>query len=146
MGTGLEISLWSRRRGKHVALYSRLGRSLTPRFLRIAKAVGSLPVTLDGELVLADEKGINFYGMRGARPADDVTYWVFDILDLNGKDLRELPLTDRRRHLHKLLARTETVIYPVPSFRQRAGAAAKVSRLIITVLPLHDDRTPARNL
>jgi len=104
------------RRGKHVALYSRLGRSLTPRFLRIAKAVGSLPVTLDGELVLADEKGINFYGMRGARPADDVTYWVFDILDLNGKDLRELPLTDRRRHLHKLLARTETVIYPVPSF------------------------------
>jgi hypothetical protein len=37
-------------------------------------------------------------------------------LELNGKDLRELPLTDRRQHLNKLLARTETVIYPVPSF------------------------------
>ncbi len=37
-------------------------------------------------------------------------------LELNSKDLRELPLTDRRQHLNKLLARTETVIYPVPSF------------------------------
>jgi ATP-dependent DNA ligase len=57
---------------------------------------------------------------------------VFDILELKDRRLRELPLTDRRQHLNKLLART--VIYPVPSFRQRAGAAAKVSRLIITVL------------
>ena len=106
------------RRGKQVALYSRYGRTL-PRFQTIAQAVSKLPcrsVTLDGELVFADERGINFYRLRGTRPADDVTYWVFDILELNGKDLRELPLTDRRQHLNKLLARTETVIYPVPSF------------------------------
>jgi bifunctional non-homologous end joining protein LigD len=107
------------RRGKQVALYSRLGRILTPRFPHIAEAVGRLPcrsVTLDGELVLADESGVNFYRLRGARSTDDVTYWVFDILELNGKDLRGLPLIDRRPHLHKLLGRTETVIYPVPSF------------------------------
>ncbi len=60
------------RRGKEVALYSRLGRTLNPRFQTIAEAVGRLPcrsVTLDGELVFADDSGINFYRLRGARPS-----------------------------------------------------------------------------
>ena len=68
-------------------------RCLTPRFQTIAEAVSKLrcrSVTLDGELVFGDDSGINFYRLRGARPADDVTYWVFDILKLNGAEPRSV--------------------------------------------------------
>ena len=48
-----------------------------------------------GELVLATKAGIGFYGLRGARRHDDVSLWAFDILELDGADLRGLPLIER---------------------------------------------------
>ena len=68
------------KRGTDVALYSRQGRPFTQRFPSIADAIAMLPyrsVTLDGELVLAGDGGIDFYGLRGARRADDVSFWAF---------------------------------------------------------------------
>ena len=94
------------KRGKDVALYSRNGRDLTERYEIVAEAVRKLPCrscVLDGELVMADEDGINFYGLRGARRNDDVSLWAFDLLELNGKDLRSLPLIDRKARLERLM-------------------------------------------
>ena len=106
--------------GKDVALYSRHGRPLTQRFPSIAKAIAKLPcrsATLDGELVLAGEGGIDFYGLRGAARTDDVSFWAFDLLELDGKDLRELPLISRKAHLEKLVRRLKgTDIGVVPTF------------------------------
>ena len=55
--------------------------------------------SLDGELVLATKAGIGFYGLRGARRHDDVSLWAFDILELDGADLRGLPLIERTARL-----------------------------------------------
>lgn len=106
--------------GKDVALYSRHGRPFTQRFPSIAEAIANLPCRsgiLDGELVLASEGSIDFYGLRGAGRADDVSFWAFDLLELDGKDLRELPLISRKAHLEKLMRKVKgTGLGVVPTF------------------------------
>jgi bifunctional non-homologous end joining protein LigD len=108
------------KRGKDVALYSRNGCDLTDRYDMIAEAVQKLPCrscVLDGELLMADEGGINFYGLRGAGRHDDVSLWAFDLLELNGKDMRSLPLIDRKARLEKLMRRSKhPALRMIPSF------------------------------
>ena len=58
---------------------------------------------LDGELVLPDENGApNFDGLQTAvRSAEEheLVFFAFDLLYRDGKDLRSLPLTERKRRL-----------------------------------------------
>jgi bifunctional non-homologous end joining protein LigD len=63
---------------------------------------------LDGEACLLDEQGLpNFEGMRARtsrkRSGQPVTYFAFDLLFLNGKDLRRFPLIERTELLRKLM-------------------------------------------
>ena len=91
--------------GKTVTLYSRNGNDLTKRFPTIAAAVAKLSaksVTLDGELVQADARGIDFYSLLG-KQTPDVSLMAFDVLALDGKDLRSLPLEERLAQLEMLL-------------------------------------------
>jgi bifunctional non-homologous end joining protein LigD len=64
---------------------------------------------LDGEVCLLDENGIpNFEAMRGRavrKRGEFVTYFAFDLLFLNGRDLRPLPLLERKARLRKLIRR-----------------------------------------
>jgi bifunctional non-homologous end joining protein LigD len=50
---------------------------------------------------------IDFHGLFGAAGArcDGVAYWAFDILELDGEVLRELPLLERKQRLARLIAR-----------------------------------------
>ena len=78
--------------GSRVTLYSRHGHDLTRRFPTIAAAVAKLPaksVTLDGEIVQVGERGIDFYAITG-KQTRNVSLMAFDILSLDGKDLRPL--------------------------------------------------------
>ena len=108
-----------------VLLLTRAGNDATRTFPEIARAVAALPygdILLDGEAVVLDENGRPDFGMlqkRGQlrRPADiergalelPVTFFVFDLLAFEGKDLRSLPLTRRKELLQKLLPRTGTL-------------------------------------
>jgi bifunctional non-homologous end joining protein LigD len=82
----------------------------THRFARVAKAVAALPAKtalLDGELVVENEKGISSFSMlqtdlKDGRD-DRFVYWVFDLLFLDGRDLRDEPLTTRKAALRRLL-------------------------------------------
>lgn len=62
---------------------------------------------LDGEVCLLDEKGRpDFESMRGRtmrKRGGLVTYFAFDLLYLNGRDLRPLPVVERKRRLKRLL-------------------------------------------
>ncbi|MGA8228364.1 MAG: hypothetical protein WCA55_17715 [Xanthobacteraceae bacterium] len=64
-------------------------------------------VTLDGEGVACDTQGVtNFELLRAAlgRPAKrEVFLYAFDLLELDGRDLRREPWSDRRRKLARLL-------------------------------------------
>jgi bifunctional non-homologous end joining protein LigD len=64
---------------------------------------------LDGELIAADETGRpQFYDLlrRASRPS----YIAFDLLWLDGTDLRSLPLSERRRRLQGILPKGSSVI------------------------------------
>ena len=95
-----------------VQLFSRNGLDWTHRFPAVAEALAGLPASgtwLDGEAVVFDERGVSDFGalqraLKEGRP-EDVTYVAFDLLFDDGDDLRELPLTERKRRLERLLRR-----------------------------------------
>ncbi|MGB6536601.1 MAG: DNA ligase D [Xanthobacteraceae bacterium] len=95
-----------------VSLLTRKRQDWTHRFGPIARAVAGLPAQtamLDGELVVEDENGISSFSLlqtdlKEGR-SDRFTYWVFDLLHLDGRDLSRLPLVERKAALERLLAR-----------------------------------------
>ena len=97
-------------RGK-VQLFSRKGLDWTDRFPNVAAAVAKLPARaalIDGELVVEDETGISSFpalqaDLKAGR-RDRFVYYVFDLLHHDGRDLRSLPLTERKAELQRLLA------------------------------------------
>jgi bifunctional non-homologous end joining protein LigD len=93
-------------------LISRNG-NLMSRFERLSEQIAaSLDVDnaiLDGEVIASDETGRpQFYDLlRATRPP---VYVAFDVLWLNGADLRPLPLIERRVHLQNILPNGSAVI------------------------------------
>jgi bifunctional non-homologous end joining protein LigD len=94
----------------HAALLTRRGLDWTEKFLPISHALERLPVktaTLDGELVVEAENGVSSFSLLqqdlSAGRTDRMIYYVFDLLYLDGIDLRELPLVERKAKLAKLL-------------------------------------------
>jgi bifunctional non-homologous end joining protein LigD len=98
------------RNGK-AELRTRKGLDWTHRFPAIAKALAALPVeraVIDGEAVIEDESGLSsFSALQEAlsehRPADKAVFYAFDVLYLEGVDLRDLPLVERKRRLAVLV-------------------------------------------
>lgn len=105
--------------GPKVTLYSRQGHDLSRRFPTISAAVAKLPakvVTLDGELVQAGKRGIDFYALVG-KQTRNVTLMAFDILQLDRKYLRGLPLEERLAQLEMLLSLSKVPgVALVPAF------------------------------
>lgn len=92
-----------------VRLVSRNGLSFAERFGSICRALGGLGVEsaiLDGEVCAIDEAGrTRFEALHEG--ASELVYFVFDLLWLDGDDLRALPLEERRRRLERLLPRSD---------------------------------------
>ena len=76
---------------------------------RIAAALDVEDAILDGEIIAADESGRpQFYDLL--RDTRAPAYVAFDLLWLNGTDLRALPLSERRRQLQSILPKGSAVI------------------------------------
>src|SRR2546426_5831903 len=89
-------------------LKSRQGNDLTQRFPTIAKeipkAVKTPDCVLDGEICALDEQGRSSFSlMQQGKPGTPLVYFVFDLLELEGEPLVDLPLTERRKRLEQLL-------------------------------------------
>ena len=99
----------ARKSGERVRLYSRPGNDLTDRFPLIVEALARLQprsCILDGEAVACGEDGIaNFDRIRYRRHDADVFLYAFDLIELDGDDLRREPLAVRKATLASLLAR-----------------------------------------
>jgi len=92
--------------GGDVELRSRNDKDLTQRFAHvareIAKAVKSPNAVLDGEVCALDEQGrASFSEMQ--KGSSTLVYYVFDLLELDGEPLVDLPLVERRKRLERLL-------------------------------------------
>jgi bifunctional non-homologous end joining protein LigD len=101
----------ARREGDRVRVFSRRGRDWADRAPLIVESMRALPMssaTLDGEGVVVDERGLtDFDRLRGAlarrRGSPDAFLYAFDLLELDGRDLRREPWTVRRETLASLL-------------------------------------------
>jgi bifunctional non-homologous end joining protein LigD len=106
------------RHGK-VTVYSRTGLNWTKQFRRIADAVEQLKAgeaVIDGEAVVYGTNGVpDFQAMRratGARSSAALRYQAFDLLYLDGRDLRQVPYVERKAALERLLkSAPEALIY-----------------------------------
>ncbi|RDV01925.1 DNA ligase D [Undibacter mobilis] len=98
-------------RGK-VKLMTRKGLDWTRKFTAIADAIAELDVDsalIDGELVVEGDDGVTSFSLlqeelKSGRQ-NQLVYYVFDLLHLDGRDLRPLPLSDRKEALAQLIKR-----------------------------------------
>ena len=92
-------------RGGGVAMQSRSGKSdYAEQFPAIAAALAGLPdCVIDGELVVLDDNGHSSIESLGNGGAANARFILFDALELDGEDLRPLPLHERRERLEAFL-------------------------------------------
>src|ERR1700730_10780137 len=109
------------RDGARVRLFARNGSDWTARYPLIVKAAlknRQTSFVIDGEAVLLGVDGISdFNGLHSRKHNDEVQLYAFDILALDGEDLRNLPLHLRKTNLARLLARRPDGIF-VSDFEQ----------------------------
>src|SRR5215204_3467819 len=108
-------------------LFSRNGNDLSSCFPEVTHAIAALPVTslvIDGEVVALDESGrpsfqrlqqrgklTHSLDIHQAMVENPVTFYAFDLLALEGFDLRPLPLSTRKQLLRKLLPPAGAIRY-----------------------------------
>jgi hypothetical protein len=89
----------ARKDGERVRLYSRPGNDLTYRFPLIVEALTGLrsrSCIIDGEAVACDDNGLaSFERIRYRQHDGNVFLYAFDLIELNGDDLRRDPLEVR---------------------------------------------------
>ncbi len=98
---------------KKVSLLSRNENELAERFPEIVEAVKTLPVgecVIDGEVVALDEEGRSSFQILQAREMEGkkspIYFYVFDLLQLDGKSLISLPLEPRKQLLEQICSDT----------------------------------------
>jgi bifunctional non-homologous end joining protein LigD len=104
------------REGSDARLYSRSGRDVTAAFPEVAEALadqGSGAFVVDGEVVAFEGSRTSFARLqprihvsdpdKARRSGVAVYFYVFDVLEADGDDLRGEPLLERKRHLRTLL-------------------------------------------
>ena len=105
--------------GNNVRLMTRNGHDYTNRFPAIVTSLSDLAtgraIVLDGEVVITDETGkTDFQALQSylKRPKDqNLTYIVFDLLALDGVDMRGLSLIKRKEQLERLMTNAPTNLY-----------------------------------
>jgi len=107
--------------GSEVVLTSRRGNDLTARFgsvaKEIAKAVKTPDCVLDGEVCALDDTGrSSFSAMQQGRADTPLVYYAFDVLEVDGEPLVDLPLVERRKRLEALLDRRNRTVRLSESF------------------------------
>jgi bifunctional non-homologous end joining protein LigD len=101
----------ARRDAKGVRLFTRNGYDFTARFPKITEAVASLGVrscVIDGEAIVVDEHSLSVFDALRYRLRDHAAVLcAFDLIELDGEDLRGARLENRKRVLADLLRGTD---------------------------------------
>jgi bifunctional non-homologous end joining protein LigD len=98
----------ARRDNAGVRLITRAGNEFSYRFPFIAMAVAKLPVgscLIDGEAIVCDENGLAVFDLiRRYGALASAVHCAFDLLELDGRDLRREPIEKRKELLAELLS------------------------------------------
>jgi bifunctional non-homologous end joining protein LigD len=99
----------ARKDGDRVRLYSRPGNDMTRRFPLIVDVLARLrsrSCIVDGEAVACDENGVaSFDLVRHHRANESIFLYAFDLIELNGDDLRRDPLDLRKAMFASIVAK-----------------------------------------
>jgi bifunctional non-homologous end joining protein LigD len=102
------------------ALYSKRGNRFSRFEALLRRVCADLPrreLILDGEIIALDGDGrVSFWGLM--RGDGRLAYAAFDLLWLNGRDLRQLPLGERKKRLQRLLPADTGALLRVPYFEE----------------------------
>ena len=98
--------------GDQVRLYTRTGKDWTEQFAAIVPPLTRITkgsALIDGELCAFDAKGRTDFSTLKDHLANGgpLTFFAFDLLELDGKDLTKLKLIDRKARLEQLLGKIE---------------------------------------
>jgi bifunctional non-homologous end joining protein LigD len=90
-----------------VRFISRRNNDLTKRFAELQDiAVRAQSAIIDGEIVAIDDAGLPcFDELRKSHRSCSIIFYAFDLIELNGKDVRDLPLRKRKALLKPILER-----------------------------------------
>jgi bifunctional non-homologous end joining protein LigD len=95
------------RHGRAVRLITRNGHDLADRFPLAAAAIAALPVrscVVDSEAIVCDDDGLAVFNLiRGHGRNGHAILCAFDLLEVNGEDIRAEPIEERKRRLAGLL-------------------------------------------
>jgi bifunctional non-homologous end joining protein LigD len=104
----------ARKSGSRVQLLTRKGLDWTHRMRAVADAVAALPadkLTLDGEVVVLDDRGISSFAALQASfnegERHPLTYFIFDLLHHDGHNTRELKVRARKELLASILPKRD---------------------------------------
>jgi bifunctional non-homologous end joining protein LigD len=101
--------------GGEAELRTRKDQDYTERFANVAKELAKALKTpdcvVDGEVCALDEEGRpSFSAMQQSKAGTSIVYYVFDLLELDGEPVVDLPLSERRERLRKLLDKRNRII------------------------------------
>jgi bifunctional non-homologous end joining protein LigD len=98
-----------------VTLYSRNGKIVSDSYRRVAQALERIEhdAVIDGELVALDPHGVpRFQLLQNAlRTQVNLNYYAFDLMFLDGEDIRGLPLLDRKQRLRRILPKSSVLAF-----------------------------------
>ncbi len=118
-----------------VAVVSRNAKDLAAKFPEVAQALGRLKardVVVDGEIVALDEGGRSSFQLLQAwelgetRPP--LMFYAFDLLRLDGRDLRGRPLEERKEVLRKIVPEGDALLRFSPILGTDAPALLEMAR------------------
>ena len=122
--------------GGDAELRTRKDQDYTQRFANVAralpKALRTPDCVVDGEVCALDEEGRpSFSAMQQAGSGTPIVYYVFDLLEVDGEPVVDLPLTERRERLEQLLDRRNNDVRLSEAFDDGEAllAAARQQRL-----------------
>jgi bifunctional non-homologous end joining protein LigD len=100
--------LMAQRRGVGVRLHTRNGNDWTERYPSVVAALYALKVKsclIDGEIAVCDETGLAVFDLlrHGSQIKTEAVLFAFDLLELDGQDLRPMPIEVRKHKLEQLV-------------------------------------------
>ena len=118
--------------GSEVMMRSRRGNDFTEKFERVAKEIVKAMKTpdcvIDGEVCALDEAGrSSFSEMQQLKPSTPLVYYVFDLLEVEGEPLVDLPIEARRARLEELLDKRYRMVR-ISEFFDDGHALLKVAK------------------
>jgi bifunctional non-homologous end joining protein LigD len=104
----------ARKDGDRVRLWARTTSDYSKAFTRIRDAVAALPVesaVLDGEAtVMRSADRCDFEALRSRQGQAEAILVAYDIMEVDGQDVRPEPLEERRKRLTRLLSRSNKAL------------------------------------